>query len=70
MKKAYIQPRVRVVTLHVASMIATSVNGVSGINNLGYGGNTSDAGIVSGNAAQRDYIESENIADGWADGLW
>jgi len=64
MKKAYIKPEVQVKTIEVCNMIASSITGISGADGLGKGGDTSDAGIESGNAKGR------GGSDNWSDGLW
>ncbi len=48
MKKIYIKPQNTVVCINVESMIASSINDVSGAAGLGKGGNTDDSGIIEG----------------------
>ena len=63
MKKIYVKPEVQVKTIEICNMIAASIRNTNV--DLSNGGNTSDAGIITGNAKERG-----NSDDEWLDGLW
>ena len=63
MKKIYIKPQNTVAYLNVESMIASSINDVSGAAGLGKGGNTHDSGIIEGNA--RETISAPDAWEEW-----
>lgn len=63
MKKIYIKPQNTVAYLNVESMIAGSINDVSGAAGLGNGGNTDDSGIIEGCA--RETIFAPDAWEEW-----
>ena len=63
MKKIYIKPQNTVAYLNVESMIASSINGVSGAEGLGKGGNTDGSGIIEGFG--RETISAPDAWEEW-----
>ena len=63
MKKIYIKPQNTVVCINVESMIASSINDVSGAAGLGKGGNTDDSGIIEGFG--RETISAPDAWEEW-----
>lgn len=66
MKKKYVKPEMQVSKIEVCNMIAMSTN----VEGLGSGGSTSSGNVTTAGGKSRSDVDTDNIENGWVDGLW